>query len=71
MMRDLCSKFESRSFGRASSLRRLNLSVSNVNFPCGVEFPSVTTSVSQLFGSEPSTSKANTSFARVMSKETV
>ena len=51
--RSLCWKLESRYFRRASSFRRLDLSISNVSFCCGVEFPSVTTSVSQLFGREP------------------
>ena len=71
MTRALCSKLESRSFHCVSSLRRLDLSVSNVSFPCGGEFPSVTTSVSQLSGRDLGNNKADTSSARGMSKETV
>ena len=54
MIRALSSELDSRSFRRASSLRRLDLGISSVScFPSGVEFPSVTTSVSQLSRREP------------------
>ena len=56
-----CVSLPKRSFLQISSLNRLFLTIGNVTFPSGDEFPRDTTKVFQLSSNEPSNKHARVS----------
>ena len=59
-----CVSLPKKFFLQISSLNSLYLTIANVTFPSGAEFPKDTTKVFQLFGNEPSSKHAQVSSSR-------